>query len=109
MQVSIVGTGYVGLVSGTCLAHIGHTVTCVDIDENKVQAINTATSPIYEQGLDDLLAAHAGRNLNATTNLHDAVRNSDLTMIAVGTPFDGDEIDLTFIRQAAQQIGEALA
>ncbi len=109
MKVSIVGTGYVGLVSGTCLAHTGHTVTCVDIDTAKVDAINHAKAPIYEEGLDELLEKNVGCRLQATTDLEAAVLDSDLTMIAVGTPFNGDEIDLTFIRQAAQQIGEALA
>ena len=109
MKISIIGTGYVGLVSGACLAETGHTVTCVDIDESKVANINTATAPIYEDGLDELLTNNVGVRLNATTNLAQAVQDSELTMIAVGTPFDGNEIDLSYIKQAARQIGEAIA
>jgi UDPglucose 6-dehydrogenase/GDP-mannose 6-dehydrogenase len=109
MRVSIVGTGYVGLVSGVGLAEIGHTVTCVDIDPAKVDMINSARPPIHEVGLADLLARNSGHRLTATTDLRAAVLDSDLTMIAVGTPFDGERIDLTFIETAARQIGQALA
>jgi UDPglucose 6-dehydrogenase/GDP-mannose 6-dehydrogenase len=109
MRITIVGTGYVGLVSGTCFAEIGHDVTCVDVDVDKVKRINAAESPIYEDGLDAMLERNvaAGR-LRATTDLRSAVLASELTMIAVGTPFDGSAIDLTYIEQAARQIGEAL-
>ncbi|MFN8081041.1 MAG: UDP-glucose/GDP-mannose dehydrogenase family protein [Kineosporiaceae bacterium] len=109
MRVSIVGTGYVGLVSGVGLAEIGHRVTCIDIDERKVEMIRSASAPIHEPGLDDLLARTSGRSLFATTDLHAAVLDSDLTMIAVGTPFDGERIDLSYIETAAAQIGKALA
>ena len=109
MKVSIIGTGYVGLVSGACLAHTGHQVTCVDIDSKKIEFINNAQSPIYEPGLDELLQIQVEQGkLRATTALKQAVLESDLTMIAVGTPFDGEEIDLRFIRQASQQVGSAL-
>ena len=108
MKVSIIGTGYVGLVTGVCLAKSGHEVHCVDTDARKVDAINKAIPPIYEAGLAELLAAHAGHNLKATTDLHRAVCDTDLTIIAVGTPFDGREIDLAQIRTAASQIGAAL-
>lgn len=108
MRVSIIGTGYVGLVSGTALAEIGHTVTCVDIDQAKVDSINNGKSPIYEEGLDALLQRNSGVRLSATTDLNAAVLASDLTLIAVGTPFDGEEIDLRHVRGAARQIGEAL-
>ncbi len=108
MRVSIVGTGYVGLVTGACLAAKGHHVICVDVDEAKVALINRAQSPIYEPGLDALLRAHVGRSLFASTDLHAAVQESEITLVAVGTPFDGREIDLTYIRSAVRQIGEAL-
>lgn len=108
MNISIVGTGYVGLVSGVCLAEKGHDVTCVDLDAGKVKQINQAIPPIHEKGLDDLLARVSGRNFRATCDLRDAVMNSELSMIAVGTPFDGEEIDLNYIRAAARQIGEIL-
>lgn len=108
MRVSIIGTGYVGLVSGTCLAEKGHIVTCVDIDEEKVRGINDGVPPIHEIGLEELLKKNSGVTLRATTNLREAVLGSDLTMIAVGTPYKGEEIDLSQIRSAATAIGEAL-
>lgn len=108
MRVSIVGTGYVGLVSGVGLAEIGHEVTCVDIDQDKVDLINKGIPPIFEDGLEELLSRHVGTRLRATTDLGDAVIGSDLTLIAVGTPFNGEEIDLRYIREATLQIGEAL-
>ncbi len=110
MKLSVIGTGYVGLVSGVCLAHVGHDVTCVDIDEAKVDAINGGESPIHEDGLPELLAGVItdGR-FRATTDLADAVVGSDMTLIAVGTPFGEERIDLGQIRSAARSIGEALA
>jgi UDPglucose 6-dehydrogenase len=109
MNVSIIGTGYVGLVTGACLAEKGHRVTCVDIDPDRVAALNRAESPIFEAGLEDLLRAHVGQSLRATTDLAEAVATTDITLIAVGTPFDGREIDLTAVLRASRQIGAALA
>ncbi|MEL6726436.1 MAG: UDP-glucose/GDP-mannose dehydrogenase family protein [Pseudomonadota bacterium] len=109
MKVSIVGTGYVGLVSGACLAHLGHQVTCVDIDPAKVDMIARKDPPIYEKGLQELLDANVPDRLRATTDLRAAVMDSDLSLIAVGTPFDGQIIDLKYIKQVAKEIGEALA
>ena len=107
MRVSIIGTGYVGLVSGTCLAEKGHDVTCVDIDDAKVRGINEGVPPIYEIGLEELLKKNSGVGLRATTDLRSAVLGSDLTIIAVGTPYKGEEIDLSQSRAAATAIGEA--
>ena len=109
MRISIVGTGYVGLVSGVGFAAVGHDVTCVDLDQEKVDLINRGVAPIHEAGLDDLLKANIGDRLRAVTDLRAAVLDTDLTMIAVGTPFDGEQISLVFIEAAARQIGEALA
>lgn len=108
MKISVIGTGYVGLVSGVCLAEKGHQVICVDIDEEKVQKINNGISPIHEDGLDDLLKNNLGKTFKATTDLKSAVLDSDLSLIAVGTPFDGDVIDLKYIKQVAGQIGTIL-
>ena len=108
MKISIVGTGYVGLVSGACLADKGHHVICVDIDAAKVDMINRAVPPIYEEGLPELLQANVGKTLFATTNLRDAVLDSDISLIAVGTPFDGNEIDLKYIKMVSREIGEVL-
>ncbi len=109
MRISVVGTGYVGLVGAVGFAENGHEVVCVDIDAAKVDAINAGQSPIHEEGLDDLLRSNIGANLRASTDLEDAVLNSELSLIAVGTPFDGDKIDLSYIREVSRQIGEVLA
>jgi UDPglucose 6-dehydrogenase/GDP-mannose 6-dehydrogenase len=108
MKISIIGTGYVGLVTGVCLAERGHSVLAVDLDKKKVESINTGKTPIYEPGLPELLKKNIGNNFWATMDLADAVRRTELTFIAVGTPFDGKEIDLTFIRNAAAEIGASL-
>ena len=108
MKISIVGTGYVGLVSGACLAEKGHTVTCVDVDQNKVDQINAGECPIYEDGLAPIVARLVGNRLCATRDLAAAVADSSLTLIAVGTPFDGTAIDTGYIESAARGIGEAL-
>lgn len=108
MRVSIIGTGYVGLVSGACLSDVGHDVTCVDVDLAKVDAINAGRAPIHELGLPELLARTVGRSLRATTDLPGAVRASDVTFIAVGTPAAEGRIDLQYVTRAAEQIGAAL-
>lgn len=108
MKISVVGTGYVGLVSGVCLAAKGHQVICVDNSKEKVEKITSGISPIYEEGLDKLLRETIGRSLKATTDLKSAIAATELTLIAVGTPFDGDRIDLQYIRAVAQDIGGAL-
>jgi UDPglucose 6-dehydrogenase/GDP-mannose 6-dehydrogenase len=109
MRVSIVGTGYVGLVTGACFAERGLQVTCVDVDPERVAALNRAESPIFEEGLNELLHRNVGRSLRATTDLAEAVLDSDATLIAVGTPFNGVEIDLTAVLRAARQIGSVIA
>jgi UDPglucose 6-dehydrogenase/GDP-mannose 6-dehydrogenase len=109
MKIVVIGSGYVGLVSGVCLAEIGHDVVCVDVDSNKVNSINSGISPIYEDGLDEFLKKNVtSRRLRATTDLAEAIVGADISMIAVGTPFDGKEIDLSYIRQAAIDIGKSL-
>jgi len=108
MRISIVGGGYVGLVSATCLADLGHSVILIDIDEDKVEAINCGMSPIYEKGLNELLSAHIGRDLQAATGYEDLV-SSDLTLICVGTPPLSDgSADLSMIESASALIGRAL-
>ena len=109
MKIAVVGTGYVGLVSAVCFAEIGHDVVCIDVDSTKVARINRGEAPILEEGLDEMLARHvaAGR-LIATTRI-DAVADAEISMIAVGTPFDGAKIDLKYVEEVARQIGEVLA
>jgi UDPglucose 6-dehydrogenase len=108
MNVSIVGAGYVGLVSGACLADLGHRVSLIDADATKVDAINRGIAPIHEPGLDELLKRNIGQRLHATTDLRAAITETDLTLLAVGTPSTAGEIELSYIRQAAEQIGAAL-
>jgi UDPglucose 6-dehydrogenase len=108
MKVSIVGTGYVGLVTGVCLAECGHEVICVDIDPSKVEMINCARAPIHESGLPELLQRNSGRRLRASTDLAAAVAATELTFIAVGTPASGGKIDLKYVEAAASEIGAAL-
>jgi UDPglucose 6-dehydrogenase len=110
MRVAVVGAGYVGLVTAVGLAELGHTVTCIDIDDRKVAALNCGEPPIFERGLEPLLRRNLGSRLRATTDLAAAVADSDLTFICVGTPSRPDgTIDVSFVQQAAEQIGAALA
>jgi UDPglucose 6-dehydrogenase len=108
MNLSIVGTGYVGLVTGACFAKLGHNVICVDIDEKKIDMINRGLSPLYEEGLDELLFTY-GNNIKATSDYGYAIRNSDVTFICVNTPAKRDgSIDLSFVRAATEEIGRRL-
>jgi UDPglucose 6-dehydrogenase len=111
MRVAMIGTGYVGLVSGVCFADFGHEVTCVDKDRGKIAALERGEMPIYEPGLNELVAANAraGR-LKFTTELGPAVAAADAVFIAVGTPSrrgDG-HADLSFVYAAAREIAGAL-
>ena len=96
------------MVSGVCLAELGHTVLCVDVDRVKIDQINQGIAPIHEKGLGDLLKKNVGSRLTATADLERAVHETELSLIAVGTPFNGQEIDLIYIRQVAEKIGGAL-
>lgn len=109
MEVSIIGTGYVGLVTGACLAAVGHGVTCVDHVAARVETISRGRTPFFEPGLQDLVArtVAAGR-LSATADLVGAVRASEVTLIAVGTPDNAGEIDLSQIEAAARAVGAAI-
>jgi UDPglucose 6-dehydrogenase/GDP-mannose 6-dehydrogenase len=108
MKVSVIGTGYVGLVSGVCLAEKGHDIVCIDVDEEKVDKINDGIPPIYEMNLDKLLKKNINVNLRADSDLYKAVLETDLSLIAVGTPFDGDRIDLSHIEMVSEDIGKAI-
>ena len=108
MKISIIGSGYVGLVTGVCLAEKGHSILCVDSDSEKVASINQGVPPIFEQDLEKLLKKNIKINLRATDDLCQAVIDTDVSLIAVGTPFDGEKIDLTQIKGVSQQIGEAI-
>jgi UDPglucose 6-dehydrogenase/GDP-mannose 6-dehydrogenase len=108
MRVAIVGLGYVGLVTGACLAEKGQLVTGIDLDEERVRMVTAGQTPIFEEGLEELLKRNVGERLDATSDLAAAVEGSDVTMIAVGTPFDGTHIDLGAVRAAARSVGEAI-
>jgi GDP-mannose 6-dehydrogenase len=110
MRISIFGMGYVGAVCAGCLANRGHSVIGVDISDVKIDLINAGRSPIVEPGLEDLLhsGVAAGR-IRATTNTADAVRDSDLSMICVGTPsLRNGDLDLHYVENVAGEIGAAL-
>ena len=111
MRIAMIGTGYVGLVSGACFSDFGHDVVCVDRDAGKIERLKAGEVPIFEPGLEDLLAKNtaAGR-LSFSTNLAEAVDGAEAVFIAVGTPTrrgDG-HADLTYVMAAAEEIGRAL-
>ncbi|MCD7830122.1 MAG: UDP-glucose/GDP-mannose dehydrogenase family protein, partial [Clostridiales bacterium] len=104
MKIAIAGTGYVGLVTGVVLAHLGHHVTCVDVDEQKVETMRKGVSPIYEPGLEELMAANMER-LTFTTDYASAYRDAEVIYIGVGTPEKRDgSANLTYVQQVIDQI-----
>ena len=110
MRITMVGTGYVGLVTGTCFANTGNDVTCLDVDEAKIERLNQGQSPIYEPGLDELIErnARAGR-LHFTTDKQWAYQRAEVIFICVGTPSDEQgRADLRFVVQVAREIGHAM-
>lgn len=106
MKISVVGTGYVGLVTGVSLSHIGHEVTCIDIDEKKVESMRKGISPIYEPGLEELMLQNIEENkLFFTTNHGEGFANAEVVYIAVGTPEREDgSANLSYIEQVAKDI-----
>lgn len=110
MRIAVIGTGYVGLVAGTCFADSGNDVTCVDIDERKIAALQRGEVPIYEPGLEELIRKNVReRRLSFTTDLASAVGPSQVVFIAVGTPEgESGDADLKYVLAAAEQIGRAL-
>jgi len=110
MRIAVIGTGYVGLVAGTCFAESGNTVTCVDVDEDKIRRLKDGQVPIYEPGLEELLRRNVndGR-LHFTTNYEDAIPRAEVVFIAVGTPPGEDgSADLKYVLSAARSIGKAM-
>ncbi len=110
MRIAVVGTGYVGLVTGTCLAETGITVTCVDVDQAKIDLLNNGGMPIWEPGLSELVSRNkADGRLFFTTSLREAMRDVDAVFIAVGTPPDEDgSADLKYVLGVAEEIGGIL-
>ena len=108
-RVGVVGAGYVGLVTGSCLAHVGHRVTCVDKDEERVAELNEGRVPIYEPGLEDMIS-RARKRLSFTTELTEVVREADVVFVAVNTPPGEDgSADLSSVGTVARALGRALA
>jgi len=110
MRITVVGTGYVGLVSGTCFANTGNDVVCLDLDETKVEKLKAGISPIYEPGLDELITRNiAAERLTFTTDKALAYRQGEALFICVGTPSDDmGRADLQYVLAAARDIGDAL-
>ena len=111
MKISVIGCGYVGLVSGVCFADSGHTVTCIDNDNKKIQLLKDNQVPIYEPGLNELLLKNIkGNNLHFDLNINENIKDSEIVLITVGTPTDENgEADLTFVRQCANEIAEFIS
>lgn len=111
MKITVVGTGYVGLVSGTCFSDVGIEVVCVDIDQNKIDKLRKGIIPIYEPGLEEMVVRNQknGR-LQFTTNLGEAIQGSEVIFIAVGTPPGEDgSADLSYVLAVAKEIGEKMS
>ena len=108
MKIAVVGTGYVGLVTGTCLAEVGIDVTCVDIDTNKIEGLKKGVMPIYEPGLESMVVRNYKKGkLNFSTSLKESIKDSDVAFIAVGTPPDEDgSADLKYVLAVASEIGQ---
>jgi len=108
MRIAVVGTGYVGLVAGTCFAESGNDVVCLDIDEGKIERLRSGEVPIYEPGLAELMARNVGDGrLHFTTDYSEAIPGIDVAFIAVGTPpGDDGSADLKYVLSAARSIAE---
>lgn len=110
MNIAVIGTGYVGLVTGTCLSDFGHKVICIDIDDDKIEDLKKGIVPIYEPGLEDLIHKNLReQRLNFTTDMKEGIKHSGVIFIAVGTPSREDgEADLSAIEEAAEEIGKCI-
>ena len=109
MKLCMIGTGYVGLVSGTCFADIGHTVYCVDKNENIINKLNNGKSPIYEPGLNELIKEnYRSKRLFFTSNINEALKKSDIIFICVGTPSkkNSTSVDLSHVFNAVKKIAK---
>ncbi|WP_166385475.1 UDP-glucose dehydrogenase family protein [Polaribacter sp. 11A2H] len=110
MNIAVIGSGYVGLVSGTCFAEMGNKVTCVDIDQKKIQKLEEGIIPIFEPGLEQMVLKNVkNNNLLFTTNLGEAISDAEIVFIAVGTPMGDDgSADLQYVLAVAKSIGETM-
>ena len=110
MNITVIGSGYVGLVSGTCFSEMGNRVTCIDIDPIKIEKLNKGIIPIFEPGLDQMVLKNVkNKNLFFTTKLSDALKDSEIAFIAVGTPMGADgSADLQYVLAVAKSIGQSM-
>lgn len=110
MNIAVIGTGYVGLVSGTCFSEMGNKVTCVDIDQDKINKLLKGIIPIYEPGLEKMVLKNIkNKNLNFTTKLEEAIESAQIVFIAVGTPMGEDgSADLQYVLSVAKEIGHKI-
>jgi len=110
MNITVIGSGYVGLVSGTCFAEMGNNVTCVDIDTIKIEKLKNGVLPIFEPGLEQIVLKNVkNKNLFFTTELDEALQNSEIVFIAVGTPMGADgSADLQYVLAVAKSIGQSM-
>ena len=109
MRIAVIGTGYVGLVSGTCFAEMGNKVTCVDVNSEKIEKLKQGVIPIYEPGLEEMVQSNLAKTLFFTTDLAEAIKGAEIAFIAVGTPMGDDgSADLQYVLSVAQQIGEIM-
>jgi UDPglucose 6-dehydrogenase len=109
MKIAVIGTGYVGLVTGACFADLGHSVTGVDKDEEKIERLNRGEVTIYEVGLPELLSRNLGRTLSFTTDTDEAVHTSEIVFITVGTPQGEEgEADMSYVIEAASEIAASI-
>lgn len=109
-RIAVIGTGYVGLVTGTCLAEIGHKVICVDIDSQKIENLKNSIIPIYEPGLKELVKKnYQNNNLDFSADINKAVKEAEVVFIAVGTPTAPDgSVNLDYVKKAAESIGKVM-
>lgn len=110
MNLTVVGTGYVGLVTGTCFSEMGNNVTCIDIDDNKIEKLKNGIIPIYEPGLERMVLKNVDNNsLHFSTKLNDGLKDAEIVFIAVGTPMGDDgSADLQYVTGVAKQIGQEM-
>ncbi len=111
MKITVIGTGYVGLVTGTCFSEMGNKVYCVDIDINKIESLKKGIIPIYEPGLEELVIKnYKNGDLNFTSDLKEGLNDSDVCFVAVGTPMGEDgSADLKYVLEAAKEIGQIMS
>ena len=110
MKIAVIGTGYVGLVTGTCFADSGVTVTCIDNDKEKIRQLKNGVIPIYEPGLESMIKSNFGKKrLFFSSDIAEGIKDAEIVFIAVGTPSESDgSADLTNVLSAAREIGRSL-